>query len=135
MLLVALTGGLGSGKSAAATTFKDLGAHVIEADILARESLAIGTRGLSIVEKHFGSQVIAADGSLNRAALAEIIFRDPGDRAILESIVHPEVQRAFMERVAGLPDSAVVIYEIPLLAEDANHGGGGREAAVHAAPD
>ncbi len=117
MLLVALTGGLGSGKSAAATTFRELGAYVIEADVLAKESLAIGTRGLARVEKHFGSAVIAEDGSLNRAALAEIIFRDPVERRILESIVHPEVQRAFKERVAELPDSAVVIYEIPLLVE------------------
>ena len=117
MLLVALTGGLGSGKSAAAATFKECGAHVIEADVLAGESLAIGTRGLTRVEKHFGSQVIAEDSSLNRAALAEIIFRDPVEREILESIVHPEVQLAFKERVAELPDSAVVIYEIPLLAE------------------
>ena len=117
MLLVALTGGLGSGKSAAAATFREHGAHVIEADVLARESLAIGTRGLLRVEKHFGSEVIAEDSSLNRAALAEIIFRDPVERGILESIVHPEVQRAFKERDAELPASAVVIYEIPLLAE------------------
>ena len=117
MLLVALTGGLGSGKSSAAATFREYGAHVIEADVLARESLAIGTRGLGRVEKHFGSGVIAEDNSLNRAALAEIIFRDPTERGILESIVHPEVQRAFKERVAELPASAVVIYEIPLLAE------------------
>lgn len=117
MLLVALSGGLGSGKSAAAATFGELGAHVIEADLLARESLAIGTRGLSMVEKHFGSHVIADDGSLLRAALAKIVFQAPDERAILESIVHPEVQRAFMERISDLPDSAVVIYEIPLLAE------------------
>jgi dephospho-CoA kinase len=117
MLLVALTGGLGSGKSAAAAMFREHGACVIEADVLARESLAIGTGGLVRVEKYFGSEVIAEDGSLNRAALAEIIFRDPTERGILESIVHPEVQRAFKERVAELPASAVVIYEIPLLAE------------------
>ena len=117
MLSVALTGGLGSGKSAAAAMFKDLGAYVIEADVLARESLAVGTQGLAMVEKHFGPQVIAADGSLNRAALAEIIFRDPGDRATLESIVHPEVQREFRKRVDGFPDNAIVIYEIPLLVE------------------
>ena len=117
MLLVALTGGFGSGKSAAAATFRELGAHVIEADLLALESLAIGTPALTAVEKRFGSHVIASDGSLIRHALAEIIFKDPAERAALESIVHPQVQRAFAERISKLPDNAVAIYEIPLLAE------------------
>jgi len=117
MLMIALTGGVGSGKSTAADTFEKLGAQVIEADLLAHEALAVGTSGLAEVEKRFGEQVIASDGSLDRQALAAIVFNDPIERAALESIVHPRVQRAFVERTSGLPEDAIVIYEVPLLVE------------------
>ncbi len=117
MLLIALTGGVGSGKSTAGATFKKLGAQVLEADRLAKEALAVGTPGLAEVKKHFGKQVITSDGSLDREALAAIVFNDSVERAALESIVHPRVQRAFAEHTAKLAADDVVIYEVPLLAE------------------
>lgn len=117
MLMIALTGGVGSGKSTAAATFKKLGAQVLEADRLAKEALAAGTSGLAEVEKRFGQQVIKSDGSLDRQALATIVFNDSVERTALEAIVHPRVQRAFAECTAKLAADAVVIYEVPLLAE------------------
>lgn len=117
MLMIALTGGIGSGKSTAATFFRQCGAEVIEADELAREVLAVGTPGLVAVEARFGHQIINADGSLDREALARIIFADPDQRAALEQIVHPLVQRSFAEKVNQLPIDSVVVYEVPLLAE------------------
>jgi len=117
MLLVALTGGIGSGKSTATTFFAQCGAVVIEADKLAKEVLATGTPGLAAVKAHFGSKVLQRDKSLDRAALAQIIFADPVERAVLEGIVHPLVHRLFGERIASLPEDSVVIYEIPLLVE------------------
>lgn len=117
MLLIALTGGIGSGKSTAAAFFRQCGAEVIEADQLAREVLAVGTPGLAAVQGRFGVQVIHADGSLNREALARIIFADPDQRAALEQIVHPLVQRSFQEKTDQLSGNSVVVYEIPLLVE------------------
>jgi dephospho-CoA kinase len=117
MLLIALTGGIGSGKSTAANCLRQCGAQVIEADQLAREVLEVGSPGLLAVREHFGEEVMETKGSLNREALARIVFADPGKRAALEKIVHPLVELSFHQRVAALPKDAVVIYEIPLLAE------------------
>jgi dephospho-CoA kinase len=117
MLLIALTGGIGSGKSTAANFFRQCGAHVIEADELARDVLAVGSPGLTEVKAHFGEEVMETAGALNREALARIVFADPGKRAALEKIVHPLVELSFRERISSLPKDAVVIYEIPLLAE------------------
>ena len=117
MLLVALTGGIGSGKSTAVTFFGQCGAEVIEADRLAKEVLAVGTPGLEAVSARFGAKILQRDKSLNRQALAEIIFADRDERAALEKIVHPLVHRLFQQRTAPLAHDAVVIYEIPLLAE------------------
>lgn len=117
MLLIALTGGIGSGKSTAAAFFRQSGAEVIEADELAREVVDVGTPGLAAVKAHFGDQVIRADGSLNREVLATIIFADPDHRAALEQIIHPLVQHLFDERIRRVPKESVVVYEIPLLAE------------------
>jgi dephospho-CoA kinase len=117
MLLIALTGGIGSGKSTAADFFRHCGAHVIEADQLARDVLASGSPGMLEVKACFGEEIMEKSGSLNREALARIVFADPLKRAKLESIVHPLVEHSFREQVSKLPEESVVIYEIPLLVE------------------
>ena len=117
MITVGLTGGIASGKSTGAELLASYGAVVIDADVLAREAVAPGTPGLGAVVVEFGSGVLAADGSLDRKRLAEIVFTKPDRRAALESIVHPLVRDRSRQLVAGLPDDAVVVHEVPLLVE------------------
>ncbi len=115
MITIAVTGGIGSGKSTVAAQLRDLGAVVIDSDVLAREVVAPGSPGLAAVAAEFGSRMIAADGSLDRAALAAVVFSDHGARARLESITHPLVRARFAHlRDAAAPD-AVVANDIPLL--------------------
>lgn len=116
MYLVGLTGGIASGKSTVANVWSDLGATIIDADLLAREVVEPETVGLKKLTSEFGSRIIQADGSLNRAALAEIVFKDPVQRAKLEAIVHPLIQELSRERI-GEATSEFVVYVIPLLAE------------------
>lgn len=118
MLLVGLTGGIGSGKSTVARLLGDRGAVVIEADRLAREAVAAGTNGFRRVVEVFGSDVVAPDGTLDRAALAAEVFADPARRAALERITHPEVARLLAERVEEhRVGDRVVVYDTPLLVE------------------
>ncbi|CAN2193054.1 CoaE Dephospho-CoA kinase [Candidatus Nanopelagicaceae bacterium] len=116
MLIVALTGGIGAGKSQVAKYFHQLGSYVFDADLLARAAIERGSAGFDEVVATFGD-VILKDGDIDRRKLGEIIFADPTAKAKLESIVHPEVQRLFEEAKKSLPADAIVIYEIPLLAE------------------
>ena len=116
MLIVALTGGIGAGKSQVAKYFHQLGSYVFDADLLARAAIERGSAGFDEVVTTFGD-VILKDGDIDRRKLGEIIFADPTAKAKLESIVHPEVQRLFEEAKKTLPADAIVIYEIPLLAE------------------
>jgi dephospho-CoA kinase len=119
---VALTGGIGSGKSSVAARLAAHGAVVVDADALAREVVEPGTPGLAAVVAEFGADVLAADGSLDRAALAAIVFSDPQRRQALEAIVHPLVGQRSAELIAGAPEGAVVVYDVPLLAESAGTG-------------
>lgn len=114
---VGLTGGVASGKSTVAAMFRDLGAVVIDADLLAREVVAPGTEGLAEVVAAFGPEVLTASGELDRPVLGKIVFGDEAARRELEAIIHPRVRErgARLEAEAG-PD-AVVIHDIPLLAE------------------
>ena len=116
MLVVALTDGIGAGKSTVAQNFAELGALVVDADQLARAAIERGSKGFDEVVTTFGD-VILKDGDVDRRKLGEIIFSDPAAKAKLEAIVHPEVQRLFEEAKKSLPMDAIVIYEIPLLAE------------------
>ena len=118
MLLVGLTGGIGSGKSTVARLLERRGAIVIDADQLAREAIAKGTPGFDRVVDAFGGAVVTPEGDLDRQALAASIFSDPARKAALEAIVHPEVARRFGEQVDALRTTdRVVVYVTPLLVE------------------
>jgi len=118
VLLVGLTGGIGSGKSTVARLLDRRGAVVIDADQLAREAVAKGSEGFDRVVEVFGKRILGADGDLDRAALAADVFADPVLKANLELIVHPEVARRFAERLEPYrATDRVVVYVTPLLAE------------------
>jgi dephospho-CoA kinase len=122
VLLVGLTGGIGSGKSTVARMLADRGAVVLDADVLAREAVEPGTAGFDAVLARFGEAVRSPDGSLDRARLAEIVFDDDDARRDLEAIVHPRVRLRIAEAVAALTDSdAVVVVDSPLLIETGGH--------------
>jgi dephospho-CoA kinase len=119
VLKVGLTGNIASGKSTVGRVWQRLGAVVIDADVLAREAVAPGTPGLAQIRAHWGDAVLGADGALDRAAMRDIVFRDPAAKARLETIVHPEVARLRDEayRAARDADAALVVADIPLLFE------------------
>jgi dephospho-CoA kinase len=118
MVLAALTGGIATGKSYCLGRFAALGVPVVDADQLARDAVAPGTPGLAAVVERFGAAMLKADGSLDRAALARIIFSNSTARADLESIVHPDVYRRIREWSVNLPiHTRLAIADIPLLFE------------------
>ena len=116
MLVVALTGGIGSGKSTVGQIFEDLGAVVTDSDQLARNVVERGTTGFDQIVATFGDEVLK-NGDLDRAALAEVIFKDPVKRMQLEQITHPLIRRAFAEIVESAQNDSIVINQIPLLVE------------------
>ena len=120
MTVVALTGGIASGKTTVTEALAAEGIAVIDADVLAREAVAAGTPGLQKIVDSFGEKVIGTDGELDRKALAEVVFSDPTAREILNAIVHPEVHRLSHARFAAHqsehPDVPLV-YAVPLLVE------------------
>lgn len=113
----ALTGGIASGKSSVADIWEELGAVIVDSDVLAREVVGKGTDGLAAVVDRFGDRVLAADGSLDRPALGEVVFADPAARADLEAIIHPLVRRRAADLEAAAPEGSVVVQVIPLLVE------------------
>lgn len=116
MILIALTGGIGSGKSRAAAILEEFGAHSISADTLAREVLERGEDGYNEVVAYFGDEILN-EGQIDRKKLAEIVFNDSKQLEVLESITHPLIRAKFVSQTRGLPENSVVVYEIPLLAE------------------
>jgi dephospho-CoA kinase len=122
MYLIGLTGGIASGKSVVAAQLADLGAVVVDADVLAREVVEPGSKGLALIAEAFGDGVLCADGSLDRPALGAIVFTDPVKRDALNAITHPAIwNRAkdlFAAAVEKDPD-AIIVYDVPLLAEAA----------------
>lgn len=114
---VGLTGGVGAGKSTVSRLLAGRGAVVIDADAIAREVVEPGTPGYDAVVRRFGSGVVASDGSLDRAALAAIVFADAAARADLNAIVHPLVGQRTEQLMAAAPPDAVVVYDVPLLVE------------------
>ncbi|MSY02994.1 MAG: dephospho-CoA kinase, partial [Actinobacteria bacterium] len=113
---IALTGGIGSGKSRAAAILEEFGAHSISADKLAREVLERGENGYNEVVAYFGDEILN-EGQIDRKKLAEIVFNDSKQLEVLESITHPLIRAKFVSEMRALPENAVVVYEIPLLAE------------------
>ena len=115
---VGLTGGLGSGKSTVAALLGEHGAVIIDADVVAREVVRAGTPGFAAVVARFGPDVVGRDGELDRAALARIVFADGAALDELNAIVHPLVGSRSAELAAAVPPGAVVVHDIPLLAEN-----------------
>ena len=120
MRLIGLTGGMGSGKSTVARLLADHGAHVVDADAIAREVVEPGEPALAAIADRFGDEVLADDGSLDRAAVAAIVFADADALADLESITHPAIRDRIERRLAELAargDDPVVVLDHPLLVE------------------
>jgi dephospho-CoA kinase len=116
MYLVGLTGGIAAGKSTVADCWESLGAEVIDADELAREVVMPGSEGLKGIAHAFGGGILQEDGSLNRQALADIVFQSPEARSTLESITHPLIRRLASDRIKK-PSAGIKVYVIPLLVE------------------
>jgi dephospho-CoA kinase len=116
MKVIALTGGIGAGKSTVAQFFSELGASVVDADHLARVAIERGSEGFDEIVARFGEKILA-NGDINRKALAEIVFSDPVAKRDLEAIIHPRVQKLFTQAVLDNEPAAYLIYEIPLLVE------------------
>ncbi|MEY3455210.1 MAG: hypothetical protein RLZZ92_330 [Actinomycetota bacterium] len=121
MLSIALTGGIGSGKSLAGEFFQELGAVVIDSDQLAREVIERGTEGFDEVLSRFGDEILNG-GEIDRSRLAEIVFKDESARRDLEEIIHPKVREAALKIAARVPSDGVVINQIPLLFETKGAG-------------
>jgi len=120
MLIVALTGGIGSGKSMVGDMFADLGAVVVDSDQLAREVVERGSAGFDQVIAAFGDGVLK-NGDLDRASLAELIFNDANKRVQLEQITHPLIRKAFTKVIDAADKNSIVINQIPLLVESKNN--------------
>ena len=119
MLVVALTGGIGSGKSTVGQIFAQLGATVIDSDQLARDVIERGSIGFNEVVTKFGDEILK-NGEVDRQILASLVFKDPTKRAELEQITHPLIRKAFTKVVSSASPDSIVINQIPLLVES-NH--------------
>lgn len=120
MTLIALTGGIASGKSTIGRRFEELGATRIDADVLARQAVEVGSPGLARVREQFGDEIMSGDGSLDRQALGAKVFGAPEQLERLNDIVHPAVRALAAERIAearARDPRGVIVYEIPLLVE------------------
>lgn len=125
MLRVGLTGGIASGKSTVARIFRELGAHVIDADRIAREVVPPGSQALARIVRAFGGEMLRADGTLDRAALGAVVFADAGKRRVLEGILHPLILDEIDRRVDELERSdpgAMVVVEAALILELGRQG-------------
>ncbi len=118
-IIIAITGGIGSGKSAVTKLFESWGASIVDADLLAREVVIPGSEGLERVSAAFSNNLILADGTLNRPMLASMIFSDPSKKQLLESILHPLIQQRWLTKLNELKSAGaqIIVYVIPLLFE------------------
>lgn len=130
MLEVGLTGGIASGKSSVAQMFVDLGAHLVDTDVLSRQAVEPGSPGLAAIVRAFGPGVLGPEGGLDRRGLREVVFRDPAARARLNAIVHPRVRELMAGELAhwrATDPAGIVLVDVPLLFES---DWAGRFAAV-----
>lgn len=120
-LVVGLTGGIGSGKTTVSDLFAELGAQVVDADVISRALMQPGNDTFDAVVAHFGTRVLKQDGSLDRAHLRRIVFADPGARVWLESCLHPRIRETILQQIAasGRP---WVLLSVPLLLESDAYG-------------
>lgn len=116
MLVIGLTGGIGSGKSAVARLFAERGVPIIDADVIARDLSNPDKPAFARIVKHFGNEIVLPDGSLNRARLRQLIFSHPEDRLWLERLLHPQIREQMEEQVASLK-APYCIAVVPLLLE------------------
>ena len=124
MLAVGLTGGIGSGKSVVSEMFRSLGAHIIDADILAREALEPGMPAYLETVCLFGRRILGSDGRVQRKALADIVFKDSAKRALLEAVVHPWIfqeEARLVREITEREPGAVVVFDAALLIETGAH--------------
>jgi dephospho-CoA kinase len=122
VLRVGLTGGIGAGKSEVSRRLAAQGAVIIDADAIAREVVAPGTDGLAEVVEAFGKEILRADGELDRPALGDVVFADPGLRGKLNAIIHPRVGARMAELERGAGPGAIVVHDVPLIAENGMAG-------------
>ena len=115
--LIGLTGGIGSGKTTVANLFAELGIELVDADIVARDVVAIGTSGLNQIAAHFGKQILNQDNSLDRAALREIIFSEPKERLWINDLLRPMIRTEMLKQLAAT-SSPYTILVAPLLFEN-----------------
>jgi dephospho-CoA kinase len=135
VLRIGLTGGIGSGKSTVSALLAARGAVVIDADRIAREVVEPGTPGLAAIVAAFGDRMLRPDGSLDRPALAGVVFADPEARKQLDGIVHPLVRARSAELAAVVPGNAVVVHDVPLLVETGQTGSYDLVLVVRADPE
>ena len=117
MFLVGLTGGIAAGKSVVSATWEDLGAFVVDADVLAREVVEPGSSGLSSLVALFGTGILQTDGALDRQKLGELVFSSEVNRKTVESILHPLIKARALAQLAAVPVGQIAVYVIPLLVE------------------
>ncbi|PVZ88862.1 dephospho-CoA kinase [Serratia sp. S1B] len=115
--VVALTGGIGSGKSTITAAFAHLGVTIVDADVIARQVVAPGSAALMAIETHFGREIVQADGSLDRSALRQQIFTHPNEKVWLEQLLHPLIHQETQRQLAQA-DSPYVLWVVPLLVEN-----------------
>jgi dephospho-CoA kinase len=130
MVMVALTGGIGSGKSTVAELLARRGAVLVDADAIAREVVEPGTAALAALAERFGPEILAGDGTLDRGALARVAFTDAESRAALEGITHPAINEEFTRRLRDAPADAIVICDVPLLVESTQARSRGYELVI-----
>jgi len=138
MLIVGLTGGIASGKSLVAGIFKNLGAHIIDADRIVRELLEPGQEAWKEVSGYFGSDILMPDKCIDRRKLGRIVFSDPAKRAWLNQCLHPRVFEAYaaqVKRVSARTPDAIVVFDAALLMETEFHKKMDKTVVVYAHPD
>lgn len=131
---VALTGGIGSGKTTVANAFSRLGVNVVDADIIARQVVAPGTPALTAISAHYGTDIINADGSLNRRLLRERIFSSPAEKSWLNALLHPLIHQETQRQLAQT-SSPYALWVVPLLVENQLQSKADRVLVIDVAPE
>ncbi len=134
MYVVGLTGGIGSGKTAASDYLHSLGIDVVDADVVARDVVAIGQPALAQIAQHFGTAVLLADGSLNRSALRTIVFNNADERKVLETITHPAIRQEILQQLKASVSPYTLLVS-PLLFESGQYQFAHRNLVIDASED